>query len=80
MATRGGEWSLKFLLKYLATVLKSSPKSKHTQERYVHEPTGGWVPLVMSKRHNGTIENPRKRAREEMEENRTSCTGSHCPG
>jgi len=61
----GVNGSLKFLSKYLAAVPKSNPKSKHTQDQFVHKPTGGWIPPVMTKKYSGTNENQRKWARGE---------------
>jgi hypothetical protein len=75
MVTRGGvNGSLKFLLKYLAAVPKSNPKNKHMQERCVHEPTSGWVPPVMTKRHSRKIENQWKQVQERSRDNSKNST------
>jgi hypothetical protein len=64
---RGVNRSLKFLLKYSTDVPNSNSKNKRTQERCIHEPTGGWVPPVMTKKYSGIIENQRNRAHDERQ-------------
>jgi hypothetical protein len=58
MATRGGvNGSLKFLLKYLATVPKShpSPQNRQTSKWDAHEPSSGWMFSVMTDEHSGAL-------------------------
>jgi hypothetical protein len=49
--------SLKFLLKYFATVPKShpSPQNSETSKRDAHEPSSGWMFLVMTDEHSGAL-------------------------
>jgi hypothetical protein len=64
----------------LGRCLKINPKINHTQTRYVHEPMGGWIPLVMTKRHSGTIEKQRNQAKDGTPRNGEDREVADCPG
>jgi len=61
-ATIGGEWEPQIPFE----IFDRCPKIKRKQDQFVHKPTGGWIPLVMTKKYSGARTNEKEHAKKQV--------------